>query len=199
MLVVGTGGAGFAAAIEAADAGARVVMIDKAKWFGGRTIHSTGDCQMPVSHVQKKVSIEDRVEWAFDDYYQNGGRRAVPEVLRVFVEGAADAALWLEKFGIVWSNPRLQTPDCRVRRSITPTASPNYKGAGGISLIDVFHQQAVKRQIPIKLEHKLVQILRDGSGPVLGVQAQYRGQVLNLKARREVVSLPEDITRITEC
>src|SRR5688572_5830160 len=52
VLVVGTGGAGFAAAIEAADTGAKVMMIDKAKWFGGRTVHSTGDCQMPVSHIQ---------------------------------------------------------------------------------------------------------------------------------------------------
>ena len=188
VVVVGTGGAGFAAAIEAKDAGATVLMVDKARWFGGRTIHSTGDCQMPASHIQRKAGVEDHVEWAFEDYYENGERRAVPQVLRVFVEGAADTALWLEKLGIVWSPPRMQTPDCRVRRSITPMASPNYKGAGGISLIDVFHQHAVKRAIPIKLEHKLLGLIRpDPKGAVRGIQVQHGSQILNIKARRGII------------
>ena len=189
VIVVGTGGAGYAAAIEAKDAGASVLMIDKAKWFGGRTIHSNGDLQMPASHIQRKAGIEDSAEWAFEDYYKNGEHRAVPEVLRVFVEGAADTALWLEKLGIVWAPmPRLQTPDCRVRRTLTPVASPTYKGAGGISLIDVFNQQAVQRQIPIKLEHKLAAIIRPNrKGPVLGVQVEHAGRMLNFRARRAVV------------
>ena len=163
-------------------------MIDRAKYFGGRTIHSTGFCQMPASHVQRKAGIEDRVEWAFEDYFENGEHRAVPELLRVFVENAADTALWLEQLGIVWSAPQMQTPDCRVRRALIPTAAPNYKGAGGISLIDVLNQQAVKRQIPIKLEHKLLTILRpDPKGPVRGIQVARAGQILNFKARRAVI------------
>jgi succinate dehydrogenase/fumarate reductase flavoprotein subunit len=189
VIVVGTGAAGYAAAIEAKDAGATVLMIDKAKWFGGRTIHSNGDLQMPASHVQKKAGIEDRVEWAVEDYYANGEHRGVSEVLRVFVENAADTALWLEKLGIVWNpTPKMQTPDCRVPRTISPAASPTYTGAAGISLIDVFNQNAVKRQIAIKLEHKLLSLLRpDPRGPVRGIQVQHGDRTLNFRARRGVV------------
>jgi flavocytochrome c len=189
VIVVGTGGAGYAAAIEAKDAGASVLMIEKAKWFGGRTMHANGDCQIPASHIQKKAGIEDHAEWAFEDYYENGERRAVPEVLKVFVEGAADTALWLERLGIVWSStPRLQTPDCRVRRTIAPIAAPGYKGAGGLAIIDVLNQHAVKRQIPIRLEHKLLGLVRsDPKGPVRGVQVQRAGQTVNFKAKRAVI------------
>jgi urocanate reductase len=188
VIIVGTGAAGYTAAIEAKDAGASVVMIEKARTFGGRAIHSNGDCQLPVSHMQKKAGIEDRVEWAFEDYFTNGEHRAVPEVLRVFVEGAADTALWLEKLGIVWSTPHLQMPDCRVPRTLSPVTSPNYKGSAGISIIDVLNQQTVKRQIPIKLEHRLTAILRpDPKGPVLGIQATHAGKTLNFKARRGVI------------
>lgn len=188
VVVVGTGAAGFAAAIEAKDAGASVLMIEKAKSFGGRSIHANGDCQMPASHIQQKAGIQDRPDWAFEDYYAHGEHRAVPEVLRIFVDGAADTALWLERLGIVWSTPRLQIPDCRVPRTITPVASPNYKGAGGMALVDVLHQHAVKRQIPIRLEHRLTSILRpDPRGPVLGIQVANTGRTLNIRARRAVI------------
>ncbi len=189
VIVVGTGAAGYAAAIEAKDAGASVLMIDKAKWFGGRTIHSNGDLQMPASHIQNNAGIEDHVEWACEDYFENGEHRGVPEILKVFVERAADTALWLEKLGIVWSpTPRLQTPDCRVRRTITPVASPTYRGAGGVSLIDVFNQHAVRRQIPIKLEHKLLSLMRpEPRGPVRGIQVQHADRILQFRAKRAVV------------
>lgn len=188
VIIVGTGAAGFAAAIEANDAGAGVLMIEKAKSFGGRSIHANGDCQMPASHIQQKEGIQDHADWAFEDYYFHGEQRAVPEVLRVFVEGAADTALWLEKLGIVWSTPRLQTPDCRVPRTIAPVASPSYRGVGGMALIDVLHQHAVKRRIPIKLEHRLTSIIRpDSRGPVMGIQVAHAGRTLNLRARRAVI------------
>ena len=46
----------------------------------------------------------------------------------------------------------------------------------------------MKRQIPIKLEHKLLTILRpDPKGPVRGIQVARAGQILNFKARRAVI------------
>jgi hypothetical protein len=43
----------FAAAIEARMR-APPYCGDKARWFGGRTVHSTGDCQMPASRILGK-------------------------------------------------------------------------------------------------------------------------------------------------
>ena len=163
-------------------------MIEKAKTFGGRSIHAGGACQMPASHIQKKAGVEDHAEWAFEDYYNNGQQRAVPEILRLFVEGAADTVVWLEQLGIVWSPPTYQAPDCRLPRTIRPAASPTYMGAGGMSLVDVLNQNAVKRQIPIKLEHRLTTLLRpDPKGPVVGIQAERAGQILNFKANKAVI------------
>jgi len=188
VIVVGTGVAGYAAAIEAADAGATVLMIEKMKFVGGNSILAGGNCMMPVNHLQKKAGIEDHVEWAFEDYYNNGEHRAVPEILNVFIKGAGDTALWFEKLGIVWRGPTMQNPDNRVPRTLRPDVSKTYQGANGLSLIDVLNQNAVKRQIPIKLEHKLTQLIRpDPAGPVLGVVVQNAGKTLNFKAKKAVV------------
>src|SRR5271169_2057306 len=53
VVVVGSGAAGFAAAIEAYDAGASVVIIEKeTAFFGGNTCMSGGDQQLPANFIQ---------------------------------------------------------------------------------------------------------------------------------------------------
>ncbi len=47
------------AAIEAKDAGASVIIVEKAKFFGGNSLFAGGNCQMPANHINKKAGVED--------------------------------------------------------------------------------------------------------------------------------------------
>ena len=188
VIVVGTGIAGFCAAFEAKDAGASVIMVEKQKWAGGCSAMANGSFEMPANHINKKAGIEDHVEWAYEDFFKNGKERAVPELLSQFVEGAADTALYLEKLGIVWGGPSLQLPDNRVPRTIRVQAGPMNKIAGGLGLIDVLNQNAAKRQIPVKLDHRMTGLIRpDAKGPVIGIQVVNAGQTLNFMAKKAVI------------
>src|SRR5690554_1814175 len=62
VVVVGTG-SGLAAAIEAADAGAEVIVIDKADHVGGLYICAGGSCTMGGGTVvQQRAGVEDDME-----------------------------------------------------------------------------------------------------------------------------------------
>ena len=54
VAIIGSGGAGMAAGIEARDAGARVVSFEKAPEPGGAAIISGGGCLIVGTPIQKK-------------------------------------------------------------------------------------------------------------------------------------------------
>src|SRR5688500_17105573 len=59
VLVIGTGGAGLAAALGAHDAGAKVVVIEKSGKVGGTTAVSGGVLWIPNNHHMTEVGISD--------------------------------------------------------------------------------------------------------------------------------------------
>lgn len=62
VLVVGSGGAGLAAAVSAAQAGAKVTVIEKLAFIGGNTMISSGYFNAVDPERQKKQGIEDSIE-----------------------------------------------------------------------------------------------------------------------------------------
>src|SRR3990170_1783343 len=76
VAIIGGGGAGLAAAIEAKGAGASVAMIEKADALGGAAILSGGGCLIAASPLQEKQGIHDSPDLAFEDWMiwgQGGG------------------------------------------------------------------------------------------------------------------------------
>ena len=58
VVVVGSGGAGFSAAIEAKEAGKSVVLIEKMPAVGGNTLISGAEMNVPNNWVQEKLGIK---------------------------------------------------------------------------------------------------------------------------------------------
>ena len=84
VAIVGGGGAGIAAGIEARDAGARAIAFEKDSEPGGAAIISGGGCLIVGSPLQKQHGIEDTPDLAFNDWMTLGrsvGRRSVGALL----------------------------------------------------------------------------------------------------------------------
>lgn len=64
VVVVGSGGGGFAAAITARKLGLSVVMVEKDKVFGGTTARSGGALWIPDNHRSRAAGYEDSIETA---------------------------------------------------------------------------------------------------------------------------------------
>lgn len=69
LLIIGSGAAGLAAAIEAASQGVRVTVIDGAPSWGGTARVSGGGCCLVDTPFQRQLGIEDSLALATKDWY----------------------------------------------------------------------------------------------------------------------------------
>ncbi len=95
VAVVGGGGAGMAAAIEAADHGARVLLLEAAETPGGSTQLSGGVYYAAGTDVQRAAGIDDSVD-AFFEYYMTLSQWLVDaDVVRRLCDRAEPGLRWL--------------------------------------------------------------------------------------------------------
>lgn len=101
VIVVGSGFAGLSAAIEAKNAGASVVVIEKMSACGGNSIISDGGIAAPQTNIQKKQGIHDSADKMYEDMLKAGLGMNYPELVRVLVDKAKDAFEWsIEYLGV---------------------------------------------------------------------------------------------------
>jgi succinate dehydrogenase/fumarate reductase flavoprotein subunit len=100
LLVVGAGGAGLAAAIAAAEAGATVRILEKSPLVGGTYAYSTGLIWVPNNRFIREAGLEDSVELAADHIRGLSGGRHDEDVLLAFLEKGPAAIDYLESLGV---------------------------------------------------------------------------------------------------
>ena len=99
VIVIGAGAAGLAAAVEAADAGASVVVLEAAPKIGGNTLISGGFYSAVDSKRQTQQGVEDSEDLFFEQTFTFGGEHADQTLVRHLVEHATEGLEWLEKLG----------------------------------------------------------------------------------------------------
>ncbi len=194
VVVVGAAGTGLCAALEAADAGAQVIIVDKADHVGGLWVGAGGHAILGATHVHERLGMEDHLEWWYEDEIQENGHRGVPEIIRTYVDMGPDTAKWLEeRVGLVWSDVVRANPGHRVDRGLWPAPSDNYPEAGGwpryagVAWIVQLKKALAETDTRILLKRRMTRVIRDGDGPVVGIEVDAEGAILNIKARRAVV------------
>lgn len=203
VVVVGGGNAGLPAAISAHNAGAEVVLVEENVFLGGLMRGSGGFMFFCDTHVQARNGIEDRIKWGIEDEMLMSEYRAIPEMVRTYVEGGAETCRWLEGLGLTFSDKLLDGEPPkegeggrgRIARTHYAAVSPTGKypggaplGQSGFALTSMFENAIKECDIPVLLEHRMTLIHRAGEGRVVGIRATKRdGQEVDIRARRAVV------------
>ena len=188
MLVVGTGYAGLSAAIEAHDAEAKVLLLEKMPRPGGNSILSGGGANAVDPERQTPQGIRDSVDLHFQHTFEGGDKVGDPEKIRFMVENALEMCIhWLEIIGIKWGDQVIQGYGALWERTHPPLKYKQY--SWGAALVHALLDQVKKRGTPILLQHKVTKILRENplEGRVLGVVVEVQGEELCFKAERAVV------------
>jgi 3-oxosteroid 1-dehydrogenase len=105
VLVVGTGAAGLSAAITAADAGARTLVVESTGRWGGTSMRSGGGLWMPANPLMLREGRHDSAELALaylDAVVGDAGPASSPERRRAFVDTVPAVHTLLERLGVEW-------------------------------------------------------------------------------------------------
>lgn len=184
VIVIGSGGAGFSAAITAKDAGANVVVLEKMPTVGGNSLISGAEMAAANNWVQQKLGITgDSVELHYQDTMKGGDNKGDPAVVRTMVENALDAVLWCrDTIGVEFQEDNLFFfGGHSKKRSLIP------KGATGTEFIEKFVKASEKRQIPILTNVKAESLIQDASGRVVGVKATLNDKTYTFQAKKGVI------------
>jgi flavocytochrome c len=164
MLIIGSGFAGLAAAIEAAEAGARVLVLEKMKGPGGNSIISDGVMAVAGSAEQKAAGIDDSPEKMAVDMLTAGLGLNHPDLIRMVTENSVAAFKWArDHLGVVFQERLDQFGGHSVPRCHT---TANKTGA------DIIKKMLVKcRELGVEIRTRayLEKFVVDDTGRVCGV------------------------------
>ncbi len=103
VVVVGGGIAGLSTAVSAREAGAEVILIEKAPREGRGGNTRFADAQMRFPHEADEFGVRDyTVDDMFEDLMRISRGRANPDLIRTLCENARQAAEWLTAMGLEW-------------------------------------------------------------------------------------------------
>ena len=96
VVIVGFGGAGACAALEARADGAEVLILERASGGGGTTALSTGQIYLGGgTPIQRACGFEDSPEQMFQYLLASCGPGADEEKIRAFADGCLEHYDWL--------------------------------------------------------------------------------------------------------
>lgn len=188
VVVVGGGGAGLAAAIEARTLGRSVVLLEKNPKLGGSTARSVGSFTASNTPLQLRKGILDSPEDHFEDMGLFCARRNLPDnvaLRRVLVDNVSDTFRWLSSMGVAFIGPTLEPPHRRPRmHNVLPTSGAY-----------IYHLLRRARRIGVHIETgTAVSELIEESGRVVGVYASRSGSAIEFRAAGGVVLATGDFS-----
>lgn len=103
VVVVGSGGAAFGAALGAVDEGLSVLMVESTDRWGGSTAMSGGGMWLPDNPLMRRAGVGDSRAEALaymEATIGDVGRATSPERKEAFVDGVGDLVTTAERFGV---------------------------------------------------------------------------------------------------
>lgn len=113
VIVVGGGGAGLAAAWQAAQLGRTVILLEKNPATGGSTSWSVGSVTATDTPHQHRNGIKDSADAHFEDMALHAGALAPRDNLvlrRLLVDNTPGMLRWLMDLGVVFVGPEPEPP-----------------------------------------------------------------------------------------
>ncbi len=151
---------------------------------GGNSLISGAEMNVAKNWVQPKLGInDDSPELHAQDTFKGGDKKGDMKVINVMTHNALDAAKWCKDYiGVNFEPDNLFFFGGHSRkRALIP------EGHTGTEFISKFMHKAEELGIPVITNMKMVDLIKNAEGRVVGVKAEMNGQEYTFNAKGGVV------------
>jgi fumarate reductase flavoprotein subunit len=178
VVVVGSGVSGLAAALEAAQGGARVTVFEKQPSIGGTSNFFEGIFAVG-SAMQKEKYIAYSPDQAFKNFMEYNHWRVDARLVRSLINRSADTIDWLKTQGVEFLEVTINMPDA-------PRTYHVVKGRGQ-AVVKALVLKAKEKGVAIRVASPVKQILKGERGPS-GVVVEFDGKDTEVACRAVVIA-----------
>lgn len=188
VVIVGAGGSGLAAAIEAVTSGASVLVLEKAEKAGGTTAVCGGIIQASATDFQKERTSfkDDNPEKHYQVWVKSGEGTVDEALIKDLAFGAPENIKWLTNFGIKFKDIYGHCHVPYIEESLYADRLHSIDG-GGKALADLLLKTATEKGVAVEYQTEVTKLLTNASGEVTGVSAKKGGAELKIKAKKGVI------------
>jgi fumarate reductase flavoprotein subunit len=166
VIVVGGGGAGMSAAIMAADAHARVLLVDADKKLGGSTALSGGVYYAAGTAQQRaRGYLDDSADALFEYYMTLNQYRVEASLARRLCDGAADGLAWLTDMGVEFR------PEDLYASGVESVPRGHAALGNGAAISAALEREVSRRAIDVALNTRVSELVTTADSRVCGIRS----------------------------
>lgn len=183
VVIVGAGGAGLTAAIQASQDGASVIVLEKMPMVGGNSLKATGGMNAAGTRFQAALGITDSGVQEFITDTMNGGHQLNDlELVTTMAQQSSDAVDWLADLGA--ELPKVAATGGTVHKYLHEPADGS---AVGSFLVEKLSAACDTMGITVMLNTEATELIMDG-GRAAGVLAHDREHDYTINAKAVVLA-----------
>jgi urocanate reductase len=181
VLVIGSGAAGLAAAIQAAEDGKQVLVVEKMPIAGGSTFLSGAEISIPENVLSIEQPQNDSPGIMVEDIVKASQNTANKKLVSIICNNIADTVLWLkDSVKAEFNNDFYKVNGHSIARTTFPDG-------GGAALINKMVLRAEELGVKILYNMNAKDIIQDNNGKVLGINVQRGEEIFSFFAEDRVV------------
>ena len=182
IVIIGAGGAGMTAAINAKQAGMNVLLLEKMPYAGGNTTKATGGMNAAETHYQKEQGIEDTVNQFIEDTMEGGHQLNNRALVTVMAENSAAGIDWLDSIGAPL--PKVSFSGGATNSRIH---SPEDGSGVGAYLVTRFLKKMDELGVEVMYDTKATGLISE-NGVVTGVKAEDKTTNYTINAKEVILT-----------
>lgn len=183
VLVIGGGGAGCAAALMAAESGARVILATKLRLGDSNTVMAEGG-------IQASIEKGDTPQAHFNDTYKAGHQEGTKALIKQLVMDGPETIRWLIQQGMQFDLNRFGDLLTRKAGGTSANRVVYFRDYTGLEMMRVLREAVANSDVEVRDYSPAVELLSNESGHCAGaiISSLQECRYVQIKARSVIIA-----------
>ncbi len=183
VLVIGGGGAGCAAALMAAESGARVILATKLRLGDSNTVMAEGG-------IQASIEKGDTPQAHYNDTYKAGHQEGTKELIKQLVMDGPETIRWLIQQGMQFDLNRFGDLLTRKAGGTSANRVVYFRDYTGLEMMRVLREAVANSDVEVRDYSPAVELLSNESGHCAGaiISSLQECRYVQIKARSVIIA-----------